>query len=184
MGSLGGHYAPPFFVDLNIGMPTNVTNIPDNKNFLSPVGFKFTLNRSPNLSYNIQRLSFPGINVNFSTMATPFVPIPINSRLDYNPLTFTFKVDEDLNNYLEIYNWALEIAAPDSFSQYKKDSTKVDANLIIMTSSMRPNISIDFYDLFPISLSDMEFDTSNQDINYIDASVSFKYLRYTIKTLV
>ena len=164
-------------------MPINATNIPESKNFLSPLGFKFTLNRAPNLSYNIQRTMLPGVNLDFSTVPTPFSTIPLNSRLDYNQLMVSFKVDEDLKNYLEIYNWMVELGAPESFAQYNTEALKLDANLIVMTSSMRPNISIDFFNIFPTSLSDIDFLTTDTDVNYVEASATFRYQRYSISVL-
>ena len=39
---------------------------------------------------------------------------------------------------------------------------------------------VKFQDLFPVSLSTIQFDATMQDTEYFTAQVSFKYLNYTI----
>jgi len=177
-------------------MVTNVTNSVLNNNFLSPVGYKFTLARTPNLNYNIQRINLPGITLSTTKIANPFVPIPITGKITYNQLNATFKVNEDLDNYLEIHNWMTALGSDDDFTDYAtlKENQNVrnknitngltsDLNLSIMTSSMNPNISVNFHDCFPIELTDLQFNSSDASLEYIEASVSFVYLRYKITQL-
>jgi hypothetical protein len=52
-----------------------------------------------------------------------------------------------------------------------------------MNSSMNSNIMITFYDAFPVSIGDIEFNTTDTSVNYIECSVEFKYLRYDIEVL-
>lgn len=163
-----------------------------NRNFLSPLGYKFTLARAPQLSYHVQSVSFPGIELGFAEQATPFVKMPLPSKINYNSLGITFRVSEDMDDYLEIFNWMIGLGAPKSFSQYKaiaesptgaKEKLTSDLNLVILNSAMRPNVEINFYDGFPISLSNIEFNTMDTQVNYVEATVEFKYLRHEINRL-
>jgi hypothetical protein len=52
---------------------------------------------------------------------------------------------------------------------------------MITTSNYNENFFIDFERLFPISLTDIRFDASVNDIEFFTASVTFKYTRYTIR---
>jgi hypothetical protein len=169
---------------------TAVNNI--NKNFLSPLGYKFTLARAPAISYNVQNVRFPGVQMSNGESPTPFVPIPVTGKLTYSPLDLTFRVNEDMTDYLEIYNWMVALASPVSFDGYKAlQNSQVggtaalysDLNLQIMNSSMNSNIMITFYDAFPVSIGDIEFNTTDTSVNYIECSVEFKYLRYDIEVL-
>lgn len=169
---------------------TAVTEI--NKNFLSPLGYKFTLARAPALVYNVQNVRFPGVQMSNGESPTPFVPIPLTGKLTYSPLDLTFRVNEDMTDYLEIYNWMETLASPVSFDAYKTlrnstlGSTQAlvsDLNLQIMNSSMNSNIMITFYDAFPVSIGDIEFNSTDTSVNYIECSVEFKYLRYDITKL-
>lgn len=165
-------------------------NTPANKNFLSPLGFRFTLTRAPNLSFNVQEARIPGLQLSQAESQTPFITIPIASHITYNPLSISFRVSEDLDDYLEIHDWMVGLGAPESFAQYKalKDiepgnpqGVYSDISLLIMNSSMRPNIKVTFYDAFPISLGDLQFLTTDTDVNYIQCTADFEYLRYKIE---
>ncbi len=163
-----------------------------NKNFLSPLGYKFTLARAPAISYNVQSLRLPGIQMSNGETPTPFVPIPHTGKLVYNAFGVTFRLNENMTDYLEIYNWMEKLGSPVDFAGYKQledaqvgstDMLKSDINLSIMNSSMNPNIKIDFYDAFPINIGDVEFNTIDTSVNYIECSVEFRYLRYDINTV-
>ena len=45
-------------------------------------------------------------------------------------------------------------------------------------------IQVEFKDMFPTSLSALDFDSTTADPTYHQASVSFKYTEYTIKSLI
>jgi len=167
----------------------SVINVPANKNFLSPLGFKFTLGRAPNLSFNIQEARIPGIQLGEIVTPSPFVVIPNSDGITYNPLSISFRVSEDMDDYLEIHNWMVGLGAPESFAQYKAlqdvqpgnpQTVYSDITLLITNSSMRPNLKFTFHDAFPTSLGDLEFNTTDTDVNYMQCTVDFRYLRYTI----
>lgn len=165
-------------------------NTPVNKNFLSPLGFKFGLARSPNLNFNVQNVRIPGIQLGEVSTPTPFIRIPNSDGVTFNPLSITFRVSEDLDDYLEIHNWMTGLGAPESFDQYRALQNATPGNpqgiysditLLIMNSAMRSNIKVTFHDAFPISLGDLEFNTTDTDVVYMQCSVDFRYLKYNIE---
>lgn len=167
-------------------------NVPANKNFLSPLGFKFVLARAPNLNFRVQDLSIPGIQLGEITTPTPFIRIPNSDSITYNPLSVSFRVSEDLDDYLEIHNWMVGLGAPENFDQYKAlknaepgnpRSVYSDITVLVMNSAMRSNIKITFHDAFPTSLGDLQFNTTDTDVNYIQCTVQFTYLKYNIELI-
>ena len=50
-----------------------------------------------------------------------------------------------------------------------------DGTLQILNSNLRPQSYVKIESMFPVSLSTLEFDASNTDINYFQAQVVFKY---------
>lgn len=159
-----------------------------NRNFLSPLGHKFVLSRTPNLNFNVQTVRLPGLTLSSTDTATPFVSIPNSGKISYAPLTITFRVNEDMQDYFEIRRWMERLGAPVSLGQYKdikesQDGLYSDGTLVIMNSAMRGNISATFYDLFPIELSDLQFTTMDTDVNYIECTVDFRYLRCEVGVL-
>lgn len=167
---------------------------PANKNMLSPTGFRFTLNRAPSISYFTYSAPIPGISLAELEVANPFIAIPYpGDKVRYESLALRFRVDEDLKNYLEIHNWMISIGYPESFSQsahkgnrsqpFKNGGIYSDGSLVILTSNQNANLSINFEDLFPSALSELTFDASVADIEYLEATVTFRYKLYTIQKL-
>ena len=159
-----------------------------NPNFLSPLGHKFVLSRTPNLNFNVQTVRLPGMSLSSTETATPFVSIPNSGKITYSPLTLTFRVNEDMSDYLEIRNWMNGLGAPVSLTQYKDLKASdaglySDGTLVINNSMQRGNLSATFYDLFPIELSDLQFTTMDTDVNYLECTVNFRYLRCEIGVL-
>jgi len=171
-----------------------ITNQPDNINFLSPLGFKFVLARAPNLNFFVTDVNLPSINLGFIETPTPFKILEFpGDRLDYGDLQVTFRVDENFENYLEVYNWLLALGFPENYGQYKrvaaadpgeKDTVYSDATLTIMNSSMIPNIEVEFEDLFPTGISDINFTSTDSDLNYVTNTVSFKYKIFRVKKVL
>jgi hypothetical protein len=164
-----------------------------NHNFLSPLNFRFLLKRAPSVEFFIQKINLPGVKLGVPKFATPFVDIPEPGvDLVYAPLNITFKVDEDLTNYLEIYNWLISLGIPKNFGQYQDVATEVpqisgfgvksDISLVLMSNIKNPNFVVNFIDAFPIMLSEVVFDTREDDVTYLTATASFKYLYYDIQS--
>lgn len=167
-----------------------IDNTPSNKNFLSPLGFKFTIKKAPHVNFFIQQVNIPSILLQSPEKGNPFVNIPYpGEHLRFGELKIVFKVDEDLQNYLEIHNWIRALGKPENFEQYKTiqdkpiasgDGIYSDISLMVLSSSKMANYEVVFVDAYPVSLSDMNFTTVDQDVNYIAATASFKYTYYTI----
>lgn len=168
---------------------------PSNKNFLSPLGFKFTIKKTPHVNYFVQSVNLPNVSLGESSMPTPFQRIPVaGDHIEYGDLQLTFKVDESMKNYIELYNWITAIGFPDKFDQHKAVDPKFvkygsgegiysDATLVVMSSAMNPMHEIVFKEIYPSSLTDFVFDSRNTDVEYIEATVTFKFRNFTIKTL-
>jgi hypothetical protein len=55
-----------------------------------------------------------------------------------------------------------------------------DGTLQALNSNNRVQFEVVFKDMFPYSLSALEFDSTNPDVEYFTAEVSFKYTIYNI----
>lgn len=167
-----------------------IDNTPANKNFLSPLNFKFQIKKAPHVNFFIQKVNIPSIALPNPDTANPFVTIPYpGEHLRYGNLEISFKVDEDLQNYLEIHNWLVSLGKPENYEQYKtiQDTDPMtgggiysDIGVHVLSSTKMPNYEITFIDAFPVSLSDISFNTVDNDVNYIQANASFKYTYYNI----
>jgi len=169
---------------------TAIDNTPNNKNFLSPLNFRFQLKKAPHVNFFIQKVNIPEISIKPKETLNPFVKIPYSGEhMDYGTLSISFKVDEDLQNYLEIHNWMKALGKPQDYSEYaniaNKDSMTgegiySDISVLVLSSSKMANYEIAYVDAFPISLSGLNFNTIDTDVNYVEASASFRYTYYDI----
>lgn len=163
-------------------------NRPQNLSFLSQVGFKFEIVRAPNFNYFIQKIDFPGVSLPTVFQPTPFVKSPLpGEHLDYDKLRITFKLDEDLRGYFELYDWLTALGKPENFDEsaaiyrresYEKNSVFSQASLVILNGNMMPNVQINFHDVLPTSLSGFSLQTDATDINYVTASIELTYRMY------
>lgn len=167
---------------------------PENNNQLRKVGFKFLVKKLPNVNFFAQEISIPGIAIaNAPAAPNPFVQIPYSGEhIMYNELKVSFAVDEDMKNYMEIHNWIKGLGFDQNFGQYdeiakQKQATgmglKSDASIIIETNGKVPNFEVVFQDAFPISVSDLEFSTTESNLSMIKATALFRYTLYTINRL-
>lgn len=158
-------------------------------NFLSPLEFKIIVKRLPNVEFFTQRTTLPGIS------ATPVIqPTLLNKlyatpdELTYNNLDMSFIIDEKMNNYLEIHRWLTALTFPQKFKQFadlkdSEDGLISDITIHILNSHKNSNIEIQYKNCFPISLSDVVLDTTQNDVIYPEANVMFQYDYYEINSL-
>lgn len=158
-------------------------------NMLSPLNFKFTLKRAPNLNFFVQKINIPGVSLPKVDTSNPLIKIPLSGdHLEYDELDVTFKVDENLQNYLEIHNWVRALGKP-SFEEYANLSKKAiytgeglksDIVVTVLTSQKNPNYEFVFKDAFPISVSSISFESTDESVNYIEATARFVYTIFDI----
>lgn len=165
--------------------------LPDNVNLLSPLNFIFTIKKTPNINYHCQSVNIPGISMGNAEQPNPYVNVPVaGDHIIFGDLNIDFKVDEDLSNYLEIFNWMKGIGFPDSNEQYADLNSQYrglgvlsDATCLILNSAKNPNVRVDYVDIFPISLSDIYLDSREVDVNVAIASATFKISSFNITKL-
>jgi hypothetical protein len=90
-------------------------------------------------------------------------------HIQYEPLTVTFMVDEDMVNYREMLGWITANATRPG------DPLCHDLTLSILTGKNNPNNRIRFMDAFPVSLSGFEFSTQATEVSFISATVTLQY---------
>ena len=56
-----------------------------------------------------------------------------------------------------------------------------NAQLQIVTSQYQPAFIVEFRNIFPVSLTNMQFDARVSDIEYMTAEVTFKHQQFFIK---
>lgn len=182
-----------------------VNRQPEQMNYLRPSGFRFLIQGLPQVTYFCQAANIPTINLGFVTQHTPLIDIPRpGEKLQFGELNIQFLIQEDMQNYSELYNWLIGLGSPENSYQFqqrnseqayrdpsgaasttKSDLTNYsDASLMVMSSNNIAVAQLNFKDCFPISLSGVDFDISNGQTQYFTASAIFKYTSFTVESLI
>ena len=173
-----------------------------NRNYLAPTGFQFNVSRAPKVTYFGNQVNIPSLTLGIANQPSYLKDIPRpGEKIDFEDLTLTFLVDEDLSNYLEIQNWIRGIGFPESLDQiydFQQDDTLTvmnkslknqginlysDGSLLILNNVNLPKFKVTFDGMFPYYLSTLTFDATQSDLEYFTAQVSFKYNIYNIVTV-
>ena len=185
---------------------------PTKLDYASPTQFKFNIHQLPKVEFFTTTATLPGISLGDAVFPTPYKEIPVmGDKLTYENLTVNFIVDEYLENYKTLHDWMSAIGFPKSRSQFSefrsttsntpiatqgtsqdigdvKPSTAArslfgDATLTILTNKNNPIVEVRFQDLYPVSLTGLEYDQGATEVDYLTASVDFDYKIYEIVTL-
>ena len=172
----------------------------ENRNFLSPIGFKFTIDRMRGVDFFCQSANIPAMNLGSADTGTRLNKIRNpGDELVYEDLYLRFLVDENMKNWYQVANWMREIATPYSTKEFrynrgdlksinKREATvdyatannqwRCDCSLLILSSNYRVVSEVVFRDAWPTALSTLNFDASSSDINYFTAEVALRYNYY------
>ena len=166
-----------------------------NRNFLSPIGFLFILDKAKKVSFLCQKAEIPTISLGEVNIPTRgMVPIPVEGNMRYSEFTVEFIVDEDLENYMQIHNWMRALGTPQEFKERKvwrdehekvtgQDARFSDATLQVLNNNNVTNFDVVFKDLFPVDLSTLSFDVTGNDNDYFTATATFKYTLYEVRNV-
>ena len=150
-----------------------------NKNFLSPVGFQFKVDHTkyPNLEYFAVAATLPSMNIAAAEMPYRGVNLSFTGdRITFDDLGIRANITENMENYIETFDWMHDIVNGNDINNVQSD-----AILILLNSHNNKVKEVRFKDIFPTSLSGLEFDVNQGDIEYLTAEVTFKYTYFEIK---
>ena len=172
--------------------------------------WRLAFNRLPKTTWFCTAANVPGITLGEASYPTPMVDMFLTGdKLTFETLNITFIVDEELQNYRELWNWLVGIGSPVSHDQwataltqgdgavrqfgtedidprtkvtYEESNLYSDATLIVYNSKNIPKVDVKFKNMFPTSLSALEYSQDLSDVEYFKASATFRYLYYEFET--
>ncbi len=175
--------------------------------------FKIFFPIFPTTEWFVVSANIPGVTMGQATQVTPFVDMPlVGEKIVFDNFDFTFMVDEQLQNYMEIYNWVKNIGFPYSGKEqfnklsrpdnldrqknykqrrpgndgfvYRSDrNLYTDIRLTILSSKNNAVANIFMYEAFPISMSSIEYSQQETDTNYAQCQVSFAYSWFDVQAV-
>jgi hypothetical protein len=170
---------------------TTTCPFPTNINPLSSNGFNFSISKLPEVSFFCQEINLPGMSLPTFEVNTPLSALPFSGEiLSFEDLNIQFIIDQNMSNYIAVYNWMIGLGFPEDNNQftdfinlqdtgYSRTSKEYsDATLQILGSNNLPVKTVKFIDILPLNLSSMNFLSTNTDVSYLVGNVTFKISRY------
>ena len=173
--------------------------------------WRLAFNRLPKTTWFCTAANLPGIQLGEASYPTPMTDTFVaGDKLTFENLNITFMVDEELQNYRELWDWLVGIGAPKKHSQWRTilDSgdgavrsfgtpdtdtrTKTtfdesnlysDSTLIVYNYKNTPKVNVHFKNMFPTTLSALEYSQELTDVEYFKATATFRYLYYEFESV-
>tara|TARA_B100000085_G_scaffold87920_1_gene79347 strand:+ start:729 stop:1295 length:567 start_codon:yes stop_codon:yes gene_type:complete len=183
------------------------TSQPTVFDYASPTTWRIRFARIPKVEWFCTNVNIPGITLGEASYPTPMTDIGITGdKLTFETLTMTFLVDEELQNYRQIWDWLVGIGFPKNHNQFAsalssstsplpptplktdKGTTPAEkplydeATLIIYNSKNIAKVEVKFKDIFPTSLSGLNYAQDATDVDYFRADATFRFLYYEFET--
>lgn len=160
-----------------------MSDLTTNINYLQPNNFSISIDRARygNLQFFAQSVNHPGLAVSAPTLAVPRlanVAMP-GDTLNVDELSIDVLVDEDMNSYIEMYNW-LNDSIQNNYktpSNVKVDDTySPEATITVSILSSHNNVvkRIKYIDCVPTSLGVLTLQSVTSDVTPLSFPVTFR----------
>jgi hypothetical protein len=175
------------FPDITGDLYTINPTIPVNTNFLTNNKFQLKISRCPTVTYFCQRANIPAVSFGTSIQSNP-TGIAIRrpgTAYTYEDLQVGFIVNEDMTNWIEIYEWMRELGVSyGTKNEVVNEQQKVATGVLLVTDSKyKPIIRVTYHELYPTFISGIDFDSALTDTDAIIATTTFSYTYYEIDVL-
>ncbi len=149
--------------------------------------FRLVFNRLPGVVLNCQRVRIPGLDCGPAMVNTPYRPIPFegDQMRDDGPLSVQFKLDENLQAYLEIFNWMKGIRPLEDVIEnaIPYADRRSDIEVVLLNSALKANITVQIEAAFPTKLAGFDLDATITDVNPVIIDAEFEFNQHTFKIL-
>jgi len=158
-------------------------------NFLQNNQFQLVIPSFETTRFLATSFQIPTISLPNAQADSPFSKMKFaGDKIDFETLSFEFIVDENLTNYIEVYQWLMSIGYVEDFKafrDYKEKSDhqplgEQDIKVMILDSKNNPSCTFTFYNAIPVALQGADFSSGVSDIQYVRARVTFAYDYFTI----
>tara|TARA_B100001175_G_scaffold218029_1_gene185469 strand:+ start:84 stop:665 length:582 start_codon:yes stop_codon:yes gene_type:complete len=176
-------------------------NLPDNLSYLAPTQFELLVKKLPNTKYFATGVNIPSVSIGETIQPTRLganVKLP-GDKIQFGEITITFIVDENMENWTELYTWMEGITASTDTEKYRllvgankredqpqdnsADGEELysDMTIVITTAANNPNRYVRIADAYPSSLGEITMDTTVAGgLSYVTCTASFQFTSFEI----
>ena len=146
--------------------------------------YRLTIERLPKVSFFTRKYQHPGLALTPISIPHmgPTLKLPGGPLQFSESLSLRFLVDENYENYLEIYNWMRDIGLMQHTSTAVQTLGGKPSNLYfstgivdILSNKQNPILSFVYNQLTPMSLDAIDFDNDNPQASPIEVGITFAY---------
>jgi len=176
--------------------PSVLTRQPQNTNPLQTTKYVFVMPRINNVQYFCQEANLPGLSLPEMPRPTSVVDLYApGNKLVYNRLSIEFLVDAELKAWMDIHDWMRALTTPVKNEEYanlwrretvlnsKQMAQYADGILTIYSALNNPKFRINYVNMFPVSLSDIQFNSKGSVDDVLTAKVEFRYDYFEIQRI-
>lgn len=166
-------------------MPTPTAQ--PNTNLQQPQNFRLQIEALPDVLFNCQAVTFPGVGGGEVEVPTPFQHQYLSgTSFQHDPLVLTILLNEDLSSYYSLVTWIKNRTISESFTDYNAQAASdagliSDASLQFYTSANNPSVIATFTDLFPLSVGGFQLDATTEVTSPITFQAQFQYQLFSLK---
>ena len=167
---------------------TTIAKIPENSNFLQTTKYTFIIPELPFARYFCQTVNLPGVNTTEVPINTPFATTYRHGdKLNYDSLSMSVLVDEDLKVWEETFKWLTALTKPTNFNEYVRNKPNklpyYDGVLTLNTNANIPNIRVKFTNCHPVSIGGLNFNVADSADTTPSFEIVFRYDQFFIDRL-
>ncbi len=133
--------------------------------------FSLSFSKLPTLQLFANSINLPSITLGSASQPTPYLDMKqVGEKLVYSQFSVNFILDNKMDGYREIYQWMYDL------SVQGLNTDNVSTCSLIFDSG-----EIEFLEVFPVSIGQIQFDSKATDINFASVDITFECDRYIIK---
>lgn len=155
-----------------------------NTNALESSKFLMVTHNLPYLNFFSQSALLPSVAATEVPFETPLSTVYFaGDKLQYEPISISFLIDEDMKVWEELYNWMKGYAFPHSEKEYsdqKKRGIYSDMSLIFLKNSFASNLVMRFYNCWPTFLGPVQFTSTDSGPGILQTDVTIRYDTFKI----
>lgn len=139
--------------------------------------YRFIITNRVPLALRIQNTPLTSVSLTQAPFPTQRMDLNIpNNKLELSPLNMRFIVSEDLSEWVDIYDWMINIVNREGSHIHEMET----GELTILDGEHQPILRIVYKGLWPMLLGDLQYSV-NEDENVLTADVSFSFDSFSIE---
>ena len=139
--------------------------------------YQIYINQFPNLQFYVTDSFVTSVNLgNFDVPSNSLDIQMSDNKINFDPVTLSFIVDEYFRSYIDIYQWMMNMANPaDSLREPDAVVNPQDIHMKILDNNKQPIITFKYISARPIGLDQIVFDTQDENNTVLTSAATFVF---------